>query len=65
MDRSRIDPKEFQESITKELDTIRNRVRNLIGTSHWGEEGQYKEAILKNVIRRFLPSNLYWNRFCN
>ncbi len=58
MDRSRIDPKEFQESITKELDTIRNRVRNLIGASHWGEEGRYKEAILKNVIRRFLPNNL-------
>jgi len=54
----RIDPKEFQKSITKELDTIKNRVRNLIGSSHWGEEGRYKEAILKNVIRRFLPSNL-------
>jgi len=55
---NRIDPKEFQESITKELNTIKNRVRNLIGNSHWGEEGRYKEAILKNVIRRFLPSNL-------
>ena len=54
----RIDPKEFQKSITKELDTIKNRVRNLIGDRHWGEEGRYKEAILKNVIRRFLPSNL-------
>jgi len=54
----RIDPGEFQKSITKELDTIKNRVRNLIGTSHWGEEGRYKEAILKNVIRRFLPANL-------
>lgn len=55
---NRIDPKDFQESITKELDAIRNRVRNLIGDSHWGEEGRYKEAILRNVIRRFLPNNL-------
>jgi len=58
MNNIRIDPKEFQKSITKELDTIKNRVRNLIGSSHWGEEGRYKEAILRNVIKRFLPSNL-------
>ena len=58
MGRIRIDPEKFQKSITKELDTIKNRVRNLIGSSHWGEEGRYKEAILRNVIKRFLPSNL-------
>jgi len=39
----RIDPKEFQKSITKELDTIKNRVRNLIGESHRGEEGRIKK----------------------
>jgi len=58
MDNIRIDPEGFQKSITKELYTIKNRVRNLIGSSHWGEEGRYKEAILRNVIKRFLPNNL-------
>ena len=58
MGRIRIDPEKFQKSITKELDTIKNRVRNLIGSSNWAEEGRYKEAILRNVIKRFLPSNL-------
>ena len=58
MSRNEIDAKKFQESITKELDTVKDRVRNLIGSSHWGEEGRYKEAILRNVIRRFLPANL-------
>jgi len=53
-----MDPKEFQRSITEELNIVKNRVRNLIGSSHWGEEGRYKEAILRNVIRRFLPANL-------
>jgi len=48
----------FQESITKELDVIKNRVRNLIGDAHWGEEGRYKEEILKSTIRRFLPNNV-------
>jgi len=45
----------FHESTTKELDVIKNRVRNLIGDNNWNEEGRYKEAILKNVIKRFLP----------
>ncbi len=48
----------FQESITHELDVIRNRVRNLIGSAHWGKEGEYKEVILKNILRKFLPNNL-------
>lgn len=58
MSRNEVDAQKFQESITKELDTVKDRVRNLIGSSNWGEEGRYKEAILRNVIRRFLPSNL-------
>lgn len=48
---------EFHESTTKELGVVKNRVRNLIGNANWGEEGRYKEAILRNVIRRFLPKN--------
>lgn len=58
MSGNEIDAKKFQKSITKELDTVKDRVRNLIGSSHWGEEGKYKEAILRNVIGRFLPANL-------
>ena len=50
--------RQFQESITQELNVVKNRVRNLIGDAHWGEEGRYKEAILKNIIRKFLPKNL-------
>jgi len=50
--------KEFQKSITEELNVVKNRVRNLIGSRHWAEEGRYKEAILKNILRKFLPSNI-------
>lgn len=49
---------EFQKSITRELDIVKNRVRSLIGNANWGEEGRYKEAVLKTVINRFLPNNL-------
>lgn len=57
-DRLAINPEKFQKSINEELQVIQNRVRNLIGRAHWGEEGRYKEAILRNVIRRFLPKNI-------
>jgi hypothetical protein len=49
---------EFHESIGKELDAVQNRVRNLIKDANWLEEGRYKEVVLRNVIRRFLPKNL-------
>jgi len=48
----------FQRSITQELITIKNRVRNIIADANWGEEGRYKEAILKKSISSFLPGNL-------
>ncbi len=47
--------RDFHESTTRELDAIKNKVRNLIGNTNWNEEGRYKEAILRNVIKRFLP----------
>lgn len=48
-----MDTIEFHKSTVKELLAIKDRVRNLI--SHWGEDGRYKEAVLKTVIQRFLP----------
>lgn len=44
---------EYHKITTKELLAVTNKVRNLI--NHWAEDGRYKEAVLKNVIRRFLP----------
>jgi hypothetical protein len=48
----------FQKSITNELYVLKDRVRDLIGDAHWGEEGRFKEAVLKNVLRKFLPKDL-------
>lgn len=52
-----INAEEFHKSINKELKVIQDRVRNLIGSAHWGEEGRYKEAVLRSIIKRFLPEN--------
>jgi len=58
MDKYTKDIIEFHESIGKELKAVQNRVRNLIKDANWLEEGRYKEVVLRNVIRRFLPENL-------
>ncbi|MFK5878496.1 MAG: hypothetical protein QM478_03255 [Flavobacteriaceae bacterium] len=44
---------DFHKSTTKELLAVKDRVRNLI--NHWGEDGRYKEAVIKTIIQRFLP----------
>jgi len=50
--------RKFQISITKELEVTKNRVRDLIGDVHWGEEGRYKEEVVKSSIRKFLPNTV-------
>lgn len=49
---------DFQKSITKELEVIKNRVRDLIGSANWPEEGRYKEAILSKAIENQLPNHI-------
>ncbi|WP_456488282.1 DUF6602 domain-containing protein [Caminibacter pacificus] len=53
-------PEKFQKSINEELKIINNRVKDLIDIegNHHAEDGAYREAILRNVIRRFLPNNI-------
>jgi len=55
---NRTSSRDFHKSISLELVALKNRVRHLIGDAHWGEEGGYKEAVLRNVIRKQLPDDL-------
>lgn len=45
--------RDYHTSITEELIAVSKRVRNLI--RHGGEDGRHHEAVLKNVIMKFLP----------
>lgn len=47
----------YQKSISMELLSEKDRVRNFIGDRHWGEDGRYKEAILTDCIRSKIPDN--------
>jgi hypothetical protein len=47
---------EYHKSISNEFKNIENRVRNLI--IHWPEDGRYKEVVLRNIFRKFLPQDI-------
>ena len=49
---------EYQRSISRELISIKDRVRNFIDNHHWGEDGRYKEIILSHVLRQHLPKGV-------
>jgi hypothetical protein len=44
----------FHKSTSRELISIKDRIRELV--NHWGEDGRYKEVILKSMLDRMLPS---------
>lgn len=48
----------YLESWSEELASRSNRVRNLIGPRHWLSDGGYKEALIKEFLRRYLPRTL-------
>lgn len=49
---------EYQKSVSNELMSIRNRVRDFIGDRHWGEDGRFKEIILTDILKKHLPENV-------
>ena len=49
---------EYRKSISKELISIKDRVRNFIDDRHWGEDGRYKEIILSEILKNVLPQNV-------
>lgn len=45
----------YHKSIGDEFRSLKDRIRNLIGSSHWLSDGEHKEAVLRNAIRSRLP----------
>ncbi len=46
----------FHRSVTEELYSIKDRIRNLV--SHWPTDGESKEVALRSVLRRHLPTSV-------
>lgn len=49
---------EYFTSLTIELKALKNRVKNFIDTRHWQTDGEWKESVLKTVLKRHLPKNI-------
>lgn len=45
-------------SITSELESLKDRVRNFIANQHWLTDGEWKESVLRTVIAQRLPDTV-------
>jgi len=48
----------YLRSLTVEFEALRDRVRQLIEDQHWQSDGEWKESVLRHVLRRHLPSSV-------
>ena len=45
-------------SLTNELISLKNRVRHYIATKHWLSDGEWKESVIRSVLKRHLPNDI-------
>jgi hypothetical protein len=50
----------FHRSVSDELYSLKDRIRNLV--SHWPTDGEWKEVALRSVLRRHLPQSMIVGR---
>jgi hypothetical protein len=48
----------YYKSINRELQTTKNRIRELIGSDHWLTDGEHKESFLRKVLRNHAPESV-------
>lgn len=48
----------YYASLSAEMMAVKDRVRQLIGPAHWPTDGEHKETILRQAIRRIAPRNM-------
>ncbi len=49
---------EYFQTLTQELRSLQNRVRNFIGGDHWLTDGEWKESVIRSMLRRHLPKSV-------
>lgn len=48
--------REYFQSLSQEIGALKHRVRHLIEDAHWQTDGEWKETVVRQVLRRHLPS---------
>jgi hypothetical protein len=50
--------KKYFTNLTLELESLKDRVRDYIDDAHWLSDGEWKESVIRTILRRHLPSNI-------
>ena len=45
----------YFKSLSEELHSLKDRVRNLMDTPHWLTDGEWKESVIRYFLKRNLP----------
>lgn len=53
-----MDTEKYFISLTEELCSLKNRVRLYIENAHWLSDGEWKESVLRSILRRHLPNTI-------
>jgi hypothetical protein len=53
-----MDVQDYLESLTRELHSLKNRVRNFIDNTHWLTDGEWKESVVRHFLQRNLPDSV-------
>lgn len=53
-----MDIQNYFKSLSREIDSLKNRIRHLIDNSHWLTDGEWKESVVRHVLRRQLPTTV-------
>lgn len=53
-----MDQTAYFEALTREMGSLRDRIRHFIGDAHWQTDGEWKESVLRSILRRHLPTTI-------
>ncbi|MFZ5994664.1 MAG: DUF6602 domain-containing protein [Thermodesulfobacteriota bacterium] len=53
-----MDAENYFKDLTNELEALKSRVRHYIHDAHWLSDGEWKESVLRTVLRRHLPGSI-------
>ena len=57
-----MEPADYYRSLTAETNALGDRIRQLMDAPHWLTDGEWKESVLRSVIRRHLPASILVGR---
>jgi len=57
-----MDVSAYFRSLSSELNALKDRVRHVIDKAHWPTDGEWKESVLRTVLRRHLPASVQVGR---